>query len=96
MGQDFQEQDPVVAKAMRDASFRQRLLSDPKATLQAEFGASIPPGVTIHIHEETPTDVHIVIPAETPGGMNDLSDADLEQAVGGRPGNPVTSPRLCS
>ncbi|HEY7349301.1 MAG TPA: NHLP leader peptide family RiPP precursor [Ktedonobacterales bacterium] len=85
MAQEHQQQDPIVAKAMRDTTFRQRLLSDPKAALQAEFGATVPPGVNIHIHQETPTDIHIVIPGEAQVGMSDLSDAELEQAVGGRP-----------
>jgi hypothetical protein len=83
MAQEHQKEDPIVAKAVRDASFRQRLLSDPKAALQAEFGTAIPPEVHIHIHQETPTDIHIVIPAEAPGGISELSDSDLELAVGG-------------
>ena len=82
VAQNSQEQDPIVAKAVRDAAFRQRLLSNPKAALQAEFGSALPPEVNIHIHVETPTDVHIVIPGEAPG-VTELSDADLEQAVGG-------------
>ena len=84
MTQEYQEQDPIVAKAARDSVFRQRLLSDPKAALQAEFGATVSPEVTIHIHVETPTDIHIVIPGEAPGGMSELTDADLAMAVGGR------------
>lgn len=83
MAQDPQQQDPIVAKAMRDPAFRQRLLSDPKATLQAEFGVPVSSEVTIHIHQETPNDIHIVIPGEAPGGVSELSDADLELAVGG-------------
>jgi hypothetical protein len=82
MAQENQEQI-IIEKAMRDASFRQRLLSDPRRALQEEFGITAPADVHIHVHEETPRDVHIVIPPAESGGMRELSDADLESAVGG-------------
>lgn len=83
MAQGHQEQDPIIDKAMRDEAFRQRLLRDPKAALQ-EVGATIPPGITVHVHEETDTDLHIIIPGTAPGGMHELSEADLATVAGGR------------
>src|SRR5579883_380921 len=90
MSQDNRKFDQaIIDKAMRDEAFRQRLLSDPRGALQEAFGATIPPGVTIHIHEETASDVHIVIPGAkgaygaSQGKARELSDADLEVAVGG-------------
>lgn len=79
----------IIDKAMRDEAFRQRLLRDPRGALKDAFGATIPPGVTIHVHEETTSDVHIVIPGAkgaygaSQGNAQELSDADLEVAVGG-------------
>jgi len=83
MAQEHREQDPITAKAMRDEAFRQRLLRDPKAALQ-EVGATVPPGITVHVHEETDTDLHIIIPGAAPGGMRELSEADLATVAGGR------------
>lgn len=88
MAQEHREQDTITAKAMRDEAFRQRLLRDPKAALQ-EIGAAVPPGITVHVHEETDTDLHIIIPGAAPGGMRELSEAELELVAGGRP--PSTS-----
>lgn len=90
MSQENRQLDQaIIDRAMRDEAFRQRLLRDPKGALQAAFGAVIPPGVTIHVHEETPQNVHIVIPGASGGygavqkNVQELSDADLEVAVGG-------------
>lgn len=79
----------IIDKAMRDEAFRQRLLRDPRGALQDAFGASIPAGMTIHVHEESASDVHIVIPGAqgaygaSQGNVQELSDAALEVAVGG-------------
>jgi hypothetical protein len=90
MSQDNQKFDQaIIEKAMRDEAFRQRLLRDPKGALQEAFGAIIPASMTIHVHEETVSDVHIVIPGAkgaygaSQGSAQELSDADLEMAVGG-------------
>ncbi|HEU5374625.1 MAG TPA: NHLP leader peptide family RiPP precursor [Ktedonobacteraceae bacterium] len=90
MSQDNQKFDQaIIDKAMRDEAFRQRLLRDPRGALQDAFGAFIPASVTIHVHEETASDVHIVIPGAkgaygaSQGNVQELSDADLEVAVGG-------------
>ena len=82
MAQEHREQDTITAKAMRDEAFRQRLLRNPKGALQ-EIGAAVPPGITVHVHEETDTDLHIIIPGAAPGGMHELSESDLETVVGG-------------
>ena len=40
----------ISARAVRDEEFRQALIRDPAATLEREFGAKVPEGVTIQVH----------------------------------------------
>lgn len=72
--------DRVLARAERDADFRQRLLTDPGAAL-AEEGAALPAGCTVTVVEDTATHAHIVLPHTPPEGG--LSDHDLDAVAGG-------------
>lgn len=69
----------IIARAWSDDGFRQKLLSNPAATLKAE-GVDLPAGREVRIMEDTDKLLHLVLPAR-PG---DLSDADLENVAGGR------------
>ncbi len=70
----------VVAKAWSDEEFKQRLLADPKATLQAE-GVTVPGGAEVHIMESTDQDVYFSLPAKPAG----LSTEELSGIAGGGP-----------
>ena len=50
------------AKAGRDPDFRARLLANPKQAIEEELGVKLAEGHTIHVHEETDTAAHLVIP----------------------------------
>ena len=52
----------LMLRATEDAAFRARLLADPKGTVEAETGVSFPADYTFHIHEETATDAHMILP----------------------------------
>ncbi len=52
----------VVKLAWQDAGFKHRLLSDPRATIEAALGVTLPPGLNLYVHEQTPTDLHLVLP----------------------------------
>jgi len=78
-------QEQITAKAMKEEAFRQRLLSNPKETLERDLGILLPQGVTVQVHEDTPTTINLVLPMRPPTGEpQELSDAELEQAVGGQ------------
>jgi hypothetical protein len=68
----------IRERAGSDAAFRSQLLSDPSAAVSALLGMPVPENVTITVHEETPADVHLVIPASV-----NLNEADLELVAGG-------------
>ena len=62
-----------------DDEFRARLLADPKAAIREELGVEIPEGFTVHVHEESPTAAHLVIPQPAA----ELSEEELKMASGG-------------
>jgi len=59
---DPQMQD-LITRAREDQVFKERLLDSPKATLEEALGIEVPEGVEIHVHEQTPTEVHLMLPA---------------------------------
>ena len=68
----------VRERAESDAAFRAQLLADPSAALSDLLGMPLPEAVRFTVHEESPTDIHLVIPA-----ISNLDDADLELVAGG-------------
>jgi hypothetical protein len=73
-------QEKIVAPAMKNEAFRQELLTNPKTLLEHELGITLPHGVTIQVHEDTPTTVHFVLPQRTPSSeLWELDAAELER-----------------
>jgi Nitrile hydratase, alpha chain len=72
----------IVAKATKDQAFRKRLLADPKAAIQQEFGVSLPADVKLQVHENSPSVVNLVIPGAEQL-QRTLSAEELEQVSGG-------------
>ena len=68
----------LIAKCWADEGFKQKLLTDPAATLKAE-GVALPAGLTVKVVENTDKVFHLVIPAKP----TDLSDDDLDKVAGG-------------
>ena len=68
----------ILTKAEDDSDFRARLLADPKGTVEAELGVTTPDALTFHVHEDTATDAHLVLPAD-----KRLRQEDLEAVAGG-------------
>ena len=70
--------DRLIEKATEDADFRARLLSDPKGTIGQELGVTIPASLSIEVHEESGTTVHLVLPPDSK-----LSEGELQTVAGG-------------
>lgn len=63
-----------------DPGFRDALLADPRAAVSEITGVDLPDVVKVTVHEESLTDVHLVLP---PGTDGVIADDDLELVAGG-------------
>lgn len=63
----------LVARAIRDEAFRDRLLHDPRAVLEQELDLSIPEGVRLHVLQEADRDVILVLPHNPFSGRDEAS-----------------------
>ena len=68
----------IAMKAAEDDEFRTRLVADPRAALEAETGIRMPDSYQLHVHEESATDAHLVLPPQPA-----LSREQLQQVHGG-------------
>ncbi len=59
----------VIQKAWEDPSFKQRLLTDPKAALKEALGVIIPDNVTLKAVEEGSHEFYLVIPPSPASGV---------------------------
>lgn len=54
----------IVEKSAIDDEFRKALLSDPKSTISAELGITIPESMTVKVHESDMSTVHLALPPD--------------------------------
>jgi hypothetical protein len=75
----------LIQRSMEDEDFRQRLLDDPKGTLEQEMGDRLPEDVEVRVVEETAESIYLVLPSASPlvGEGGELSDEALESVAGG-------------
>ena len=52
----------LAAKAAEDSGFRERLVAQPKKTIERELGVTVAEGHEIYVHEETAAATHLVLP----------------------------------
>jgi hypothetical protein len=74
----------LVQRSLQDEDFRQRLLDDPKGTVEQEFGSRLPESVEVRVVEESAQSIYLVLPSASRLGQGEeLSDQELEAAAGG-------------
>ncbi len=78
MQSEAQVRTHVAMKAAEDDDFRTRLIADPRATVEEEVGLRFPDGYRIHVHEESATEAHVVLPPKP-----ELSKEQLDRIAGG-------------
>ena len=64
MSEEYTLQEWITSIAMNDDIFRQHLLHDPKEALAQALGLSLPEEVNIQVYEQSPTALHLVLPAK--------------------------------
>ena len=58
----------LVQRSLQDDAFRQRLLADPKATVEQELETQLPEGVEVTVVEESEQTIYLVLPSASPLG----------------------------
>jgi hypothetical protein len=56
------ELSDLIKHAWEDADFKRMLLEDPRTTIEETLDVTLPPGLNIYIHEQTLTDLHLILP----------------------------------
>ena len=77
------ELSDLIKRAWQDTDFKQRLLSDPRVTLEGVLGVTLPVDLNVYIHEQTPTDLHLILPMppETPQEAELSSQGEMQRDV---------------
>src|SRR5215210_4745312 len=75
----------LVERSLEDEEFRQRLLDDPKGTLEQGLGSALPQGFEVRVVEESADTIYLVLPSASAlgEGGGELSDRELEAVAGG-------------
>ncbi|MBD2299664.1 NHLP leader peptide family natural product precursor [Nostoc sp. FACHB-87] len=70
----------LIAKAIEDPAYKERLLSDAKAVVEKELGTNLPSGVTIEVVQQSSNQLYLLLPPEID---ENISDEELEAVTGG-------------
>ena len=75
----------LVQRSLEDENFKQRLLDDPKGTLEQELGSPLPEGVEVRVVQESQQSIYLVLPFASAVGDQggEISDRELEAVAGG-------------
>jgi hypothetical protein len=87
----------LIQRSLQDEDFRQRLLDDPKGTLEQELGSGLPEGVQVRAVEESADTIYLVLPSASALGDQggELSDQELEAVAGGVGGKYTDNDDTC-
>ena len=78
MNKSINATEHLLSRAGEDGEFRARLIANPKDAIEREFGVTLAEGHEIHVHEETETVTHVVLPPRSK-----LSEAERKAAKTG-------------
>lgn len=77
-------QERIIAKSWQDETFKQELLSNPKAVFSREVGQELPDTIELRVVEENPNTLYLVLPPKIDANLDgELSEAELEAVAGG-------------
>jgi Nitrile hydratase, alpha chain len=83
----------LIERSLEDQSFRQRLLDDPKGTIEHELGTQLPESIEVRVVEESADTIYLVLPSVSPTGQgSELSDQELDAVSGGTGNEPCMTP----
>ena len=73
----------LIDRAMKDETFRQELLRDPKDVVTRELGIQMPENIDVQVLQESPSTFYLVLPPSAQRAGAELSDEELEAVAGG-------------
>jgi Nitrile hydratase, alpha chain len=74
----------LINRSLQDEPFRQRLLVDPKGTIQQELETQLRESIEVRVVEESAQTIYLVLPSASPVGQgSELSDQELDAVAGG-------------
>ncbi len=79
MSNKLKKYQEVLAKFWNDASFKEKLLINPKESL-VEIGIEVPDNITIHVHENTNDQFHFVIPSKPGNSQDEQFNLNIEKS----------------
>ncbi|MBD2299666.1 NHLP leader peptide family natural product precursor [Nostoc sp. FACHB-87] len=77
-------QELIIAKAIEDPAYKQRLLSDARAVLAEELGADLPENLSVEVLQQSPKQLYLVLPIDIDELVRDgiISQPELEAVAG--------------
>ncbi|MEI6174217.1 MAG: NHLP leader peptide family RiPP precursor [Bacteroidota bacterium] len=77
-------EEQIIEKAMKDDSFRKKLLENPKIVFELETGVKLPESLQIKVLQEDRNNVYLVLPPfRADVDEDELSEAELASVAGG-------------
>jgi hypothetical protein len=74
----------LVQRSLEDESLGQKLLDDPRGTVEQELGTQLPEGIEVRVVEESAQSIYLVLPSASPlGESGELSERELGAVAGG-------------
>ena len=78
MKTESQIRNELLSKASADGDFRSLLLANPAQAVKECYGVDVSSHFALNVHEETDTELHLVLPNASP-----ISEEDLVAISGG-------------
>lgn len=73
----------IIARAWKEPSFKQWLISDPRTALREQFNLSVPAGTEIIVLEESKSQAYFVLPPTPSAASEAISDRELAELASG-------------
>jgi hypothetical protein len=74
----------LIQRSLEDEEFRQRLLDEPKGSVEQALETQLPEGVEVRVVEESADTIYLVLPfASAVGERGEISEQELDAIAGG-------------
>lgn len=71
----------IILRALKDPTYRKRLIANPRKVIGEEVGSALPPRVKFKVVQETASTVYLVLPHVPAVGAGKVSNTDLQSVA---------------